>query len=61
LTDGETAVRKLIVALCNFVNAPKNGLDANNPGMFEHFEYTIIVDKRKRAHSEFFHLKVNVE
>jgi hypothetical protein len=54
-------VRKLIVALRNFANAPKNELGANNPGMFENFEYTVIIDKIIQAHSEFFHLKVNME
>jgi hypothetical protein len=57
-TDGQTGVRKLTVTLSNFANAPKNGLDANNPGMLEHFEYAVIVDKKRRAHSECFHLNV---
>jgi hypothetical protein len=59
--DRQRGVRKLNVAFRNFANAPKKELDENSPGMFEHFEYTVTVDKKIRAHSESFYLKVNVE
>ena len=46
----------------NFANAPKKDeLDENRPGMFEHFEYTVIVDRKIRTYSELFYFKVNVE